>query len=205
MRGYLEEIAIDTNEKEVIEEVGYKTSTVDNNTSTNNQEETDGTTTTTNDNTSTNSQGNPSDSFNVGITKANTLTAALNNIQTNFASLLVGGEEERIFYDRKVRPLIDEVYFLSVAAQGVSIAAQNLQGNAFAKKREIKLSVDLTYDIIKEAYCVLDVLRERNCLYRSIVESDLERCGGNPINYSMNNNTYEDSSSYEDNINCDED
>ena len=185
MRGYLEEIAVDNIAQDVTEEV-------------------EETTIPTNDNILTDNLGETGNDLNNGITKAAGLTAALDNMQTSFASLLVGGEEESIFYDRKVKPLIDELYFLSIAAQGMSIAAQNFQSNAFVRKKQIKLSVDLTYDIIKEAYCVLDVLKERNCLYRSIVENDLERCGGNNVNYSMDNK-YEDSSSYEDNINCDGD
>lgn len=186
MNGFLEEIAVDNVEQEITDEI-------------------EDTTNPTADNTSTNNQQGIGDGLSSGITKATALTAALNNMQTNFASLLVGGEEERLFYERKVKPIIDQVYFLSIAAQGMSITAQNFQANAFVRKKQIKLSVDLTYDIIKEAYCLLDVLKERNCLYRSIVESDLERCGGNPVNYSMNNNEYEDSSSNEHNINCDED
>ena len=192
MRGFLEEIAVDNINQEAADEIEDVTNPTD-------------PTDSTDDSTSTNNQQNIGDDFNSGITRTTALTAALNNMQTNFASLLVGGEEERIFYDRKVKPLLDELYFLSIAAQGMSIAAQNFQANAFVRKKQIKLSVDLTYDIIKEAYCVLDVLKERNCLYRSIVESDLERCGGNPVNYSMNNNEYEDSYSNEHNINCDED
>lgn len=190
MVGFLEEVAVDKTDQEVTDEIE---DTTNNNTTNNN--------TTTDDATIDNNSNN----FNNGINKANELTASLNNMQTNFASLLVGGEEERIFYDRKVKPLLDELYFLSIAAQGTSITAQNFQSNALVKKRQIKLSLDLTYDIIKEAYCVLDVLKERNCIYRSIVEEDLERCGGNPVNYSMNNDEYKDSFSNEDNINCDED
>ncbi|WP_411168121.1 hypothetical protein ACH36K_13425 [Clostridium sp. MB05] len=117
------------------------------------------------------------------VARITALSAAVNNIQTNVASLLIGGEEERIFYDRKVRPLLDEVYFLSASAEGVSIAAQNLQSNAYAKKRQIKLSVDLTYELMKEAYCILDTLKKRNAVYRRVVEDDIERCGGLPSNY----------------------
>lgn len=186
MINFLEEIAVDNTEQEVTEETGETTNP-------------------TNESTATESEENNTNKLNNGITKAAALTSSLNNIQTNFASLLVGGEEERIFYDRKVRPLIDELYFLSIAAQGTSITAQNFQSNALAKKRYMKLSLDLTYDIIKEAYCVLDILKERNCIYRSIIEEDLERCGGKPVSYSMNSNEYEDSFSNEDNINCDED
>lgn len=186
MRGFSEEIAVDKVNQEITDEIEDTTSPTDDSTSTNNQE-------------------NIGDDLNGGITKATALTTALNNMQTNFASLLVGGEEERIFYERKVKPLVDQVYFLSIAAQGMSITAQNFQSNAFVRKKQIKLSVDLTYDIIKEAYCLLDVLKERNCLYRSIVENDLERCGGNPVNYSMNNNKDEEFYGNEHNINCDED
>lgn len=183
---FLEELAVDDIDQEVTDETEDTNSTINESTTIDNQEETN-------------------KNINNGITRATALTSSLNNIQTNFASLLVGGEEERFFYDRKVKPLLDELYFLSIAAQGASITAQNFQSNALVKKRQIKLSLDLTYDIIKEAYCVLDVLKERNCIYRSIVEEDLERCGGNPVNYSMNNNEYKNSFSDEDNINCDED
>ncbi|WP_300384019.1 hypothetical protein [Clostridium sp.] len=184
----MEEVAVDKIEKEVADEIEYTVSPTDDNNST-----------------STDKQEDVNNDFTNGITKTTALTLALNNIQTNFASLLVGGEEEKVFYDRKVKPLLDEIYFLSIAAQGMSIAAQNFQSNAFVRKKQIKLSVDLTYDIIKEAYCVLDILKERNCIYRSIVENDLERCGGNPVNYSMDNNEYKDFDSKEGDINCDED
>ena len=187
MISFLKEVAVDKTEEEVADEIEDTTNTENENTINENQEEIN------------------NNIINNGITRATELTGALNNMQTNFASLLIGGEEERFFYDRKVKPLLDELYFLSIAAQGASITAQNFQSNALVKKRQIKLSLDLTYDLIKEAYCVLDVLKERNCIYRSIVEEDLERCGGNPVNYSMNNNEYVDSFSNEDNINCDED
>lgn len=185
MIDFLDEVAVDDTE-EVTEEIEDTTSTT-NESAINENEEIN------------------NNIINNGITRATALTSALNNMQTNFASLLIGGEEERFFYDRKVKPLLDELYFLSIAAQGASITAQNFQSNALVKKRQIKLSLDLTYDIIKEAYCILDVLKERNCIYRSIVEEDLERCGGSPINYSMNNNEYKNSFNNEDNINCDED
>lgn len=187
MISFFEEVAIDKTDQEVTDEVEDTTSPTDDTTTTTDNEE------------------DTNNNFNNGINRANALTASLNNMQTNFASLLVGGEEEKIFYDRKVKPLLDELYFLSIAAQGTSIVAQNFQSNALVRKRQIKLSLDLTYDIIKEAYCILDVLKERNCIYRSIVEEDLERCGGNAVNYSMNNNEYEDSFYNENNINCDED
>lgn len=177
---FLEEIAVDDLDEEITDEIEDTTNPK------NNYENTD-------------------NGPNNGIRKATELTDSLNNMQTNFASLLVGGEEERIFYDRKVKPLLDELYYLSIAAQGISITAQNFQSNALVRKKHIKLSLDLTYDIVKEAYCIIDVLKERNCIYRSIIEEDLERCSGNSINYSMNNNEYQDSSDYEENVNCDED
>ena len=190
MISFFEEVAVDNTEQESTDEIEDTTSPTNESTTTESAEE---------------NNNNNNNNINNVITRASALTGSLNNMQTNFASLLIGGEEERIFYDRKVRPLIDELYFLSIAAQGTSIVAQNFQSNALVKKRHMKLSLDLTYDIIKEAYCVLDILKERNCIYRSIIEEDLERCGGNSVNYSMNNNEYEDSFSNEDNINCDED
>ncbi|WP_097032813.1 hypothetical protein [Clostridium tertium] len=69
------------------------------------------------------------------VAKVTTLSAAVNSMQTNIGSIIIGGEEEKYFYDRKVKPLLDELYFLSLSAQGISIAAQNLQSNAYAKKR----------------------------------------------------------------------
>lgn len=172
MNGILDEISIDSlnNEKDVVAEAGEVANAgnnTPNNANANSQAPKD-------------EQTNPIDDR---VARVTALTAAVNNMQTNVASLLIGGEEERIFYDRKVRPLLDEVYFLSLSAQGISIAAQNLQSNAYAKKRQIKLSVDLTYEIMKETYCVLDTLKKRNAIYRRVVEDDIERCGGLPSNY----------------------
>ncbi|WP_195428512.1 hypothetical protein [Clostridium sp. D46t1_190503_E9] len=126
------------------------------------------------------SSSNPVDD---AVAKVTTLSAALNSMQTNIGSIIIGGEEEKYFYDRKVKPLLDELYFLSLSAQGISIAAQNLQSNAYAKKRQIKLPVDLTYEIVKEAYCILDTLKKRNAIYRRAVENDIERCGDLPSDY----------------------
>ena len=117
------------------------------------------------------------------VAKVTTLSAAVNSMQTNIGSIIIGGEEEKYFYDRKVKPLLDEVYFLSLSAEGISIATQNLQSNAYAKKRQIKLPVDLTHEIVKEAYCVLDTLKKRNAIYRRAVENDIERCGDLPNDY----------------------
>lgn len=121
--------------------------------------------------------------INDAVTRATAMAAALNSIQSNVGSLIVGAEDEIQFYNRKVKPLLDELYFLSFASQSMSIAAQNLQSNAYAKKKQMKLPVDLTYEIIKEAYCVLDTLKKRNAIYRSIVEEEIERCGGLPSDY----------------------
>lgn len=126
------------------------------------------------------SSSNPVDD---AVAKVTTLSAALNNMQTNIGSIIIGGEEEKYFYDRKVKPLLDELYFLSLSAQGISIAAQNLQSNAYTKKRQIKLPVDLTHEIVKEAYCILETLKKRNAIYRRAVENDIERCGDLPNDY----------------------
>jgi len=119
------------------------------------------------------------DAIKEGIFKADEIVSSLNSIQINFTSLLVGSEDERLFYERKVRPLVDQIYFLAQAAQGSSIAAQNIQSNIFVKKRQVKLSLDLTYDLLKESLCLLEVLKQRNSIYRSIIEADLDRCKNN--------------------------
>lgn len=153
------------------------------------------------------SSSNPVDD---AVAKVTTLSAALNNMQTNIGSIIIGGEEEKYFYDRKVKPLLDELYFLSLSAQGISIAAQNLQSNAYTKKRQIKLPVDLTHEIVKEAYCILETLKKRNAIYRRAVENDIERCGDLPNDYESCFNCLDENDKYfnEDNKkdeDCDED
>ena len=111
-----------------------------------------------------------------GISKVDEIVSSLNNIQNEFSSLLVGSEEEKIFYERKVKPLVEEINFLAIAAQGTSIASLNIQSNAFVKKRQLKIFLNLSYEILKETYCMLELLKKRNSIYRSIIEEDIRRC-----------------------------
>ncbi|MGL5085840.1 MAG: hypothetical protein ACRC68_09035 [Clostridium sp.] len=111
------------------------------------------------------------------LVKIAALTASLNSVQQNVGSLYVGGEDEKIFYDRKVRPLVDMLYFLTQSAQGAAITAQNMQANAYSKKKQIRLPIDLSYEIIKEAYCVFETLKRRNAIYRHIIEKDIKKSG----------------------------
>lgn len=117
-------------------------------------------------------------SIDSNLGKITMLAATLDNIQTNIGSLSVGGEDEKFYYDRKVRPLVDELYFLTQSAQGAAIAAQNMQSNAYAKKKQIRLPIDLSYELIKESFCILEVLKKRNAIYRRIIQEDIKRCGG---------------------------
>ena len=91
--------------------------------------------------------------------------------------MTTGGEDEKFFYDRKVSPLIDMIYFLTQSAQGASITAQNMQSNAYSKKKQIRLPIDLSYEIIKEAYCVFETFKRRNAIYRHMVENDIKHSG----------------------------
>ncbi|MGL5352727.1 MAG: hypothetical protein ACRDA5_05310 [Clostridium sp.] len=111
------------------------------------------------------------------IVKIAALTASLNSVQQNIGSLYVGGEDEKIFFDRKVRPLVDMLYFLTQSAQGAAITAQNMQANAYSKKKQIRLPIDLSYEIIKEAYCVFETFKRRNAIYRHIIEKDIKNSG----------------------------
>ena len=115
--------------------------------------------------------------LNQTIIKIAALTAALETAQQNIGSLTTGGEDEKFFYDRKVRPLIDMLYFLTQSAQASSITAQNMQSNAYSKKKQIRLPIDLSYEIIKEAYCVFETFKRRNAIYRHIVENDIKHSG----------------------------
>lgn len=116
-----------------------------------------------------------------GVSKVDEIVNSLNNIQIEFSSLLVGSEEERIFYERKVKPLVEEIHFLAIAAQGTSIASLNIQSNAFVKKRQLKFSLNLTYELLRETYCMLEVLKKRNSIYRCIIEEEINRCTNNSI------------------------
>ncbi|MDZ5000572.1 hypothetical protein GNF79_16180, partial [Clostridium perfringens] len=176
MKGILDEISLDSsaNENDVVAEEGEVANAgndIQNNVDANGNPALQ---------TPNDEQVNPLDER---VARITALSSAVNNIQTNVASLIIGGEDEKFFFDRKVRPLLDELYFLSLAAQGISIAAQNQQSNAYAKKKQIKLPVDLTHEIVKEAYCVLSTLKKRSAIYRRVVEEDIERCGGLPSNY----------------------
>lgn len=121
------------------------------------------------------------------IIKIAALTAALETTQQNIGSLTTGGEDEKFFYDRKVSPLIDMLYFLTQSAQASAITAQNMQSNAYSKKKQIRLPIDLSYEIIKESYCVFETFKRRNAIYRHIVENDIKHSG------CINENTYKSS------------
>lgn len=140
-----------------------------------------------------------------------TLVDRVNAFQNNIASLNVGGDDERIFYDRKIKPLLDEMFFLSQSAQSMAIASQNMQSIAFAKKKQIKLPVDLSYEIVKEIYCMFEILKKRNSIYRRIIEDDLERCNMPFDNcyessfLDLDEECFKDMKNYYNNFYCDED
>ncbi|MGL5381501.1 hypothetical protein [Clostridium sp.] len=130
-----------------------------------------------------NCQGTGGNRLNQSFTKVTALASVLDNAQTNISSLLVAGEDEKFFYDRKVRPIIDVLFFLTQAAQGAAITAQNMQANAYAKKKQIRLPIDLAYEIIKESYCVFETFKRRNAIYRRIIEMDIKNSGCLDENY----------------------
>lgn len=140
-----------------------------------------------------------------------TLAGQVNTFQTDIASLNVGGEDERIFYDRKIRPLIDEMFFLTQSAQSMALVSQSMQSIAFAKKKQIKFPVDLSYEITKEIYCMFQVLKKRNSVYRKIIEDDLERCNMPSDNcyesdfFDLDEECFDEINNYCNSFYCDED
>ncbi|GIM28622.1 hypothetical protein CPJCM30710_12880 [Clostridium polyendosporum] len=91
------------------------------------------------------------------ISNAITKTAL---VKTSIESIQVD-DIERIYFDRKVRPLLDTVQQLSTAVINFSTSANLYQANAFADKKEIKRALKIAYDVTDEFEDIWKILKIR--------------------------------------------
>ncbi|GFP76869.1 hypothetical protein [Clostridium fungisolvens] len=87
------------------------------------------------------------------IAKTDELKTATQSLQVN--------ELEKIYFDRKVRPLVDTIYELSTVAQNFAGMSNLIQANNYGKKRDVKKSLDLAVSILDEADELWGLVRAR--------------------------------------------
>ncbi|GFZ30637.1 hypothetical protein CSC2_11630 [Clostridium zeae] len=77
------------------------------------------------------------------IAKTDELKTATQSLQVN--------ELEKIYFDRKLKPLVDLIWELSTTAQNFAGMSNLIQANNYGKKRDVKKALDLSVDILDEA------------------------------------------------------
>lgn len=107
--------------------------------------------------------------------------AELNSIKENMNSFNIPRDEE-LFYERKVKPLVQSIYFLSLSSSSIANTAQLMQNNTYGRKREIRHALDLTYEMNKEIEELFKVLRKRSCIFREGINIAIDR-GENSLEY----------------------
>ncbi|OPX48378.1 hypothetical protein [Clostridium thermobutyricum] len=107
--------------------------------------------------------------------------AELNSIKENMNSFNISNDE-LVFFDRKVRPLVDIIYFLSLSSSSIANTAQLMQNNTYGRKREIRHALDLTYEMNKEIEELFKVLRKRSCIFREGINIAIDG-GENSLEY----------------------
>ncbi|WP_288476927.1 hypothetical protein [uncultured Clostridium sp.] len=105
----------------------------------------------------------------------------LNSIKEDMNSFNISNDE-LVFFDRKLRPLVDIIYFLSLSSSSIANTAQLMQNNTYGRKREIRHALDLTYEMNKEIEELFKVLRKRSCIFREGINIAIDR-GENSLEY----------------------
>ncbi|MGL5152699.1 MAG: hypothetical protein ACRC7N_19260 [Clostridium sp.] len=111
------------------------------------------------------------------ILRLNAEITALNNAQIQAQTLGID-QSGKIFFDAKVRPFVDTMYFLSLSSSSVAASAQIFSNNPLLKKKEAKKSLELSMEINKEIRCIFETFRKRMKQYRCGVEQELGCCKG---------------------------
>lgn len=120
------------------------------------------------------------------IKRINTIISGYNQIIESWESIPIT-EYEINYYNRKVQHLLQTLSFLVIASQNAAQAAQYLQNTGqFSKGKQVELAIDTSYEMMKEAACVLETTRKRIHTYLSIVEKDINTCDNFDIeNFGM--------------------
>ena len=102
--------------------------------------------------------------------------AELNSIKENMNSFNIPRDEE-LFYERKVKPLVQSIYFLSLSSSSIANTAQLMQNNAYKKKKEMKHALDLTYEMNLEIECLFETMFRRTKIFRDGINQAIKICG----------------------------
>ena len=102
--------------------------------------------------------------------------AELNSIKENMNSFNIP-KDEQLFYERKVKPLVQNIYFLSLSSSSIANTAQLMQNNAYKKKKEMKHALDLTYEMNLEIECLFETMFRRTKIFRDGINQAIKICG----------------------------
>ena len=84
------------------------------------------------------------------------------SINTDVQSIPIS-QVEVIYYERKVKPLLDIIFSLSYQIENLAAASSFYQANAFGKKHRVKKAVNLSNDM-------LDIMEDILCLVEKRIE-----------------------------------
>ena len=105
------------------------------------------------------------------IQKLNTVVSSLNSIKNNSIDLSII-QEEVVYFNRLVRPLLDSFVLTSQGLQGIALTAQALNQINTAKPKQVEASVDLAYCVLKELDYLFSIYKERMECYLKVVDFD---------------------------------
>lgn len=74
---------------------------------------------------------------------------------------LAVNETDRVYYDNRLKPLIDAIFNLGLASANIATSADLYQRNAYTEKHEIKKALDITYEINDSIEIVVCILKNR--------------------------------------------
>lgn len=110
---------------------------------------------------------------------------ALNLAKSSMEALNID-ESEKIFFDRKVKPLLDSVYFLGLTSNSIAATGQAYNANPNGRRRDVKQALDLSSNINREIECIFKTLQKRMKAYRCGIEKQLDCCNENCDNCGVN-------------------
>lgn len=106
------------------------------------------------------------------LAKLNADVLELDTIKAGLSSFNIN-QDEKFFYERKVKPLVDMIYFMAFASNSIATSADNMQKNTYGKKREIRHALELSHDMNNEIECLFKTLRKRAEIFRKGIEESI--------------------------------
>lgn len=97
------------------------------------------------------------------LNKLRTILGIIGDLNVANLSLLglAVNETDRVYYDNRLKPLIDAIFNLGLASANIATSADLYQRNAYTEKHQIKKALDITYEINDSIEIVVCILKNR--------------------------------------------